>query len=238
MTEKYLVAIPAKNAEKSIGNVVSEARRVVPNVLVVDDGSSDRTGEVARTAGATVVRHEVNRKKGAALKTAFDHALKNGYTAVITLDADGQHLPSDIPNLIAVYEQEQADLVIGSRAHLFEGMVPRRRRANRFSAWAVGFAAGAKSVDDAQSGFRVYSDDFIRQIHGKSDGFDYENEVIVRAGRAHLKIVMAPINLGFIDGVSTSHYKPVQDTLKIFWTVSRTAVGLLFEKQRPQADSR
>src|SRR5687767_12717524 len=109
MTERYLVAIPAKNAEKSIGNVVTEARKVVQNTLVVDDGSSDRTGDVARTAGATVVRHEVNRKKGAALKTAFDHALKNGYTAVITLDADGQHLPSDIPGLIAVYEQEQAD---------------------------------------------------------------------------------------------------------------------------------
>lgn len=227
MPEKYLIAIPAKDAEKTLGKVVSECRRILPHVLVVDDGSSDETGRIAREAGATVVRHEVNRRKGAALKTAFAWALQNGYTAVITLDADGQHLPSEIPKLIAAYESSRGDLIIGSRAHLFEGMVPRRRRANRFSAWAVGFAAGSPAVDDAQSGFRIYRDRLISTVKVASDGFDFENEIIVRAGRGGYKIVMVPIELGFVDGLSTSHYKPVKDTAKIFWTVSRTALRLM-----------
>lgn len=237
MSERYIVAIPAKDAERTVGKVVAEARRIVPDVLVVDDGSSDRTGEVARAAGAHVIRHEVNRRKGAALKTAFRYALDCGYSAVITLDADGQHLPSEIPKLIKAHQQTGADLLIGSRAHLFQGMIPRRRRANQFSAWAVGFAAGAR-VDDAQSGFRIYGERLLRTIQAHSDGFDFENEVIVRAGRAGLRIVMVPVELGFVDGVATSHYKPLKDTFHIFWTVSRTAVGLLFERPRSQGDSR
>lgn len=229
MSDLFLVAIPAKDAEKTVGRVVSECRRILPDVLVVDDGSTDRTGEVAREQGATVLRHEVNRRKGAALKTAFAYALEKGYTAVITLDADGQHLPGEIPKLMKARERTEADLVIGSRAHLFEGMVARRRRANRFSANAVSFAAGAR-VDDPQSGFRIYGDRLLRTIRAGSDGFDFENEIIVRAGRGKFKIVTVPIELGFVDGVPTSHYKPVKDTARIFWTVTRTAVGLLFER--------
>ena len=96
----------------------------------------------------------------------------------------------------------------------------------------AGTHAGAR-VDDAQSGFRIYGQRLLRTIHAASDGFDFENEVIVRAGRAGLLIVMVPVDLGFIDGLSTSHYKPLKDTIRIFWTVSRTAVGLLFERPRP-----
>jgi glycosyltransferase involved in cell wall biosynthesis len=229
MPDRFMIAIPAKDAEKTVGKVVAQCKQLLPDVVVVDDGSTDRTGEVARANGATVLVHEVNRKKGAALKTAFSHALQNSYTAVITLDADGQHLPTEIPKLIRAREDTQGDLIIGSRAHLFENMLPRRRRANRFSAWAVGFAAGA-DVDDAQSGFRIYSDRLIGTIRAGSDGFDFENEIIVRAGRAGFKIVMVPVDLGFVDGIPTSHYKPVKDTAKIFWTVTRTAVGLLFSR--------
>jgi glycosyltransferase involved in cell wall biosynthesis len=224
-----MIAIPAKDAEKTIGSVVAACRKIVPDVVVVDDGSRDRTGEVARAAGAYVITHPTNRRKGAALKTAFTHAITNGYTAVITLDADGQHLPADIPKLIEGFERSGGDLIIGSRAHLMPQMIARRRRANRFSAWAVGFAAGAP-VDDAQSGFRIYSERLLRTVNATSDGFDFENEIIVRAGRAGLKIVMVPIDLGFVDGVPTSHYKPVKDTARIFWTVTRTAFGLLLRR--------
>lgn len=229
MPDKFMIAIPAKNAQNTVGKVASDCRKILPDVVVVDDGSTDRTGDAARAAGATVLRHEVNRRKGAALKTAFGHALQHGYTAVITLDADGQHLPSEIPKLMEARERTGADLIIGSRAHLFEGMLGRRRRANRFSAWAVGVAAGAK-VDDAQSGFRIYSERLLRTVQGKSDGFDFENEIIVRAGRAGLKILMVPVDLGFVDGIPTSHYKPVKDTLRIFWTVTRTAFGVMFSR--------
>ena len=220
MTDRVAVIIPALNAAASLGKVVMDARRQLDPVVVIDDGSTDATGEVARAAGAVLLRHDANRGKGAALKTGFAWALQNGFDAVITLDADGQHLASEIPKFIREHEKGGADLIIGGRAHLFEGMLPRRRAANRFSAWSISIASGVR-VTDSQSGFRLYSANLLRNVKLHTDGFDMESEVIVRAGRRHFRIVTIPIDLGFVDGVSTSHYKPLQDTLRIAWTVLR-----------------
>jgi glycosyltransferase involved in cell wall biosynthesis len=212
--------IPALNAERTIAKVVAESRQHVEPVAVIDDGSSDATGEVARAVGATVLRHDVNRGKGGALKTGFAWALEHGFDAVITIDADGQHLPAEIPKFIEAYEETDADLIIGGRSHLFGQMLPRRRMANRFSAWSIAKFSGAR-VTDSQSGFRLYSARLLRAIKLKTDGFDLESEVIVRAGRRGFRIVTIPIDLGFVDGISTSHYKPLKDTLRIAWTVTR-----------------
>lgn len=215
--------IPALNAERSIAKVVAESRRHIEPVLVIDDGSSDATGEVAKAVGATVLRHDVNRGKGAALKTGFAWALEHGFEAVITLDADAQHLPGEIPKFIATREETGADLIIGGRAHLFPQMLPRRRLANQFSAACISIAAGVR-VTDSQSGFRLYSANLLRAIKLRTDGFDMESEVIVRAGRRKLKVVTIPIDLGFVNGIATSHYKPLLDTVRIAWTVMRTRV--------------
>jgi glycosyltransferase involved in cell wall biosynthesis len=217
---KAFALIPALNAEKTIGDVVRQAREQIDTVIVIDDGSTDRTGDVARENGAAVIRHDINRGKGASLKTGFQYAIEQGYDGVVTLDADGQHLPSEIPKIIQGHVEGGADLVIGGRAHLFGDMLPRRRIANRFSAWTIARCAGVR-VTDSQSGFRFYSTRLLRAIRLHTDGFDMESEVIVRAGRGHFKIITVPINLGFIDGLSTSHYKPLKDTLRIAWTVFR-----------------
>ncbi|HYR30184.1 MAG TPA: glycosyltransferase family 2 protein [Thermoanaerobaculia bacterium] len=215
--------IPALNAERSIAKVVAESRRHVEPVLVIDDGSSDATGEVAKAVGATVLRHEVNRGKGGALKTGFAWALEQGAEAVITLDADGQHLPAEIPKFIAARAETDADLIIGGRAHLFGQMLPRRRLANQFSAACISLAAGVR-VTDSQSGFRLYSARLLRALTLRTDGFDMESEVIVRAGRRGMTVMTIPIDLGFVNGIATSHYKPLKDTLRIAWTVTRTRV--------------
>jgi len=217
---KALVIIPALNAARSIGAVVRDCKAVNNDVLVVDDGSTDRTAEAAREAGAQVVRHTVNRGKGAALKTAFAYALEHGFDVVVTLDADGQHLPREIPKFLAARAEGGADLIIGGRAHLFGQMLPRRRLANRFSAWCIAFASKT-NVTDSQSGFRLYSADLLRAARLHSDGFAMESEVIVRAGLAGFKVITIPIDLGFVDGQSTSHYQPLMDTLRIAWTVIR-----------------
>jgi len=217
---KVFALVPALNAEKSIGDVVRDCRAQLDTVVVIDDGSTDRTGDVARANGAIVLRHEVNQGKGASLKTGFKYAVDNGYDGVITLDADGQHLPSEIPKILAAHQESGADLVIGGRAHLFGEMLPRRRLANRFSAWCIAKCAGTR-VTDSQSGFRFYSTKLLRAIRLRTDGFDMESEVIVRAGRGGFKIITTPISLGFIDGISTSHYKPLKDTIRIAWTVTR-----------------
>lgn len=220
MSERVLAIIPALRAERTVPRVIEESRKFLEPVVVIDDGSSDATGAVARAAGATVLRHEVNRGKGAALKTGFAWALSNGYDGVITLDADGQHLPSEIPKFLREREGSGADLIIGGRSHLFHGMLPRRRNANRFSAWCIAKASGVP-ITDSQSGFRFYSAKLLRAMQFRTNGFDMESEVIVRAGRAGYSIVTIPIELGFVDGLATSHYRPLKDTLRIAWTVTR-----------------
>jgi glycosyltransferase involved in cell wall biosynthesis len=221
VTERFCVIIPALNAERTLPKIVTDARCQLEPVLVIDDGSSDNTGEVAHAVGARVVRHEVNRGKGAALKTGFAWALASGFDGAITLDADGQHLPREIQKFLAAREETGADLIIGGRSHLFAHMLPRRRAANRFSAWCIAKTSGAP-ISDSQSGFRFYSANLLRRLTLRTNGFDMESEVIVRAGRTDLKIVTIPIDLGFVDGISTSHYRPLKDTLRIAWTVTRT----------------
>jgi glycosyltransferase involved in cell wall biosynthesis len=213
--------IPALNAADMLAEVVRGARQCVEPVIVIDDGSSDATSAVARAAGARVLRHEANRGKGAALKTGFVQVLSEGFDGVVTLDADGQHLPAEIPKFLAERERSGADLIIGGRAHLFGQMLPRRRNANRFSAWCIARASGA-GITDSQSGFRFYSADLLRALPLRADGFDMESEVIVKAGRAGLKVVTIPIDLGFVNGIATSHYRPLVDTLRIARTVVLT----------------
>jgi glycosyltransferase involved in cell wall biosynthesis len=221
LTERVLVLIPAFNAVRTVSNVVRECRSILADVLVIDDGSSDATGSAAAAAGARVLRHPQNRGKGAALKTGFAYALEHEYDAVITLDADGQHLPREIPKFLACRGDTSGDLIIGGRAHLFAQMLPRRRLANRFSAWSIA-KASKTGITDSQSGFRLYSAKLLRGVKLRSDGFDLESEVIVRAGRGGFRVITTPIDLGFVDGLSTSHYKPLKDTVRIAWTVIRT----------------
>ncbi|HEX7706646.1 MAG TPA: glycosyltransferase family 2 protein [Thermoanaerobaculia bacterium] len=224
MRRRIVALIPALNAEKTLPAVVVAARAQIEPVVVIDDGSSDATGEVARAAGAVVLRHDINRGKGGALKTGFAWALENGYDGVITLDADGQHLASEIRRFLEAARSEgAADLIIGGRSHLFEQMLPRRRMANRFSAWSIAKVSGVP-ISDSQSGFRFYSARLIRDIELRTDRFDLESEVIVRAGRSGYRIATIPIELGFVDGVATSHYRPLLDTLRIAWTVLRARV--------------
>jgi glycosyltransferase involved in cell wall biosynthesis len=222
--ERIVAVIPALNAERSIGEVIRGTRKELESVIVVDDGSTDRTSAIARTNGATLLRHVVNRGKGRALKTAFAYALQNGFDGVITLDADGQHLPSEIPKLLRARRETMADLIIGGRSHHFEAMITRRRMANQISAWSIAKASGTH-VTDSQSGFRFYSANLIRNVKPRADGFALESEVIVRAGRGGYKVLTIPIELAVVDGVSTSHYRPINDTFRIAWIVLRTTLG-------------
>jgi len=227
---RVAAVIPAFNAATTLEPVVRGAREQLDTVVVVDDGSSDATADVAARAGATVLKHEVNRGKGAALKTAFKWACSQQLDGIITLDADGQHLPREIPKFLACHGETQADLIIGGRSHLFGQMLPRRRIANRFSAWTIAMASGT-NVTDSQSGYRFYSTRLLRAVDLKSDGFAMESEVIVRAGRGGFHVITTPIDLGFVDGQSTSHYKPMKDTMTIALVVARTFFSSLVRRR-------
>jgi glycosyltransferase involved in cell wall biosynthesis len=223
---RVAVLIPAYNAAKTLAPVLRATLEQTKDVTVIDDGSVDGTGDIARSGGAHVLTHPVNRGKGGALKTGFAWACEQGYDGVITLDADGQHLPQEISKFLDCQQKTGGDLIIGGRAHLFGQMLPQRRMANRFSAWSIAFASGT-NITDAQSGYRYYSTRMLRTLRLRADGFAMESEVIVRAGRGGFKVLTTPIDLGFVDGLSTSHYKPLKDTFMIFGVVFFTLLECL-----------
>ena len=222
--QRIAAAIPAYQAAPSVGAVVEGALRVLPDVLVVDDGSTDGTAAAARSAGARVVSLPFNQGKGAALAVAFRTLLGEGFTAVVTLDADGQHLPEEIPRLLAA--AEHADLVLGVRDHLFAEMSGLRRASNRLSSTAISFAAGQR-LSDVQTGFRFYSGRLLAEVGFPESRFEAESAVVVRAVRRGFRVVTVPVRLGFADGRTTSHYRPLVDSLRIAGAVLHARIQAL-----------
>jgi glycosyltransferase involved in cell wall biosynthesis len=224
-TGRIGAAIPAYQAAASVGAVVAGVLRLLPEVLVVDDGSTDGTAAAASQAGARVVSLPANQGKGAALSTAFRDLFGRGFTAVVTLDADGQHLPEEIPKLLAA--AAGADLVLGVRDHLFTEMSGLRRASNRLSSAAISFAAGQR-LCDIQTGFRLYSQRLVAAVGFPESRFEAESAVVVRAARGGFRVVTVPVRLGFADGRTTSHYRPLVDSLRI----ARAVIHARLQAQR------
>jgi len=210
--------IPAYRAATTVGGIVSRARRHLEEVVVVDDGSTDGSGEAARAAGARVLRHSTNLGKGAALATGFAKLLEEGATAIITLDADGQHDPDDIPRFVEAGRRTGADLVVGARADAFAAMSGGRRFGNRFSCAAVRFFRGP-SLPDTQCGFRLYSRRFLESASFRRRSYDAEVELLMRAGLGGYAVVSIPVRVPAADGRATSHYRPWLDTYRMCRTV-------------------
>ena len=216
------VAIPAYEAAPFVASVVARTQRIISDVLVVDDGSHDGTAHVARATGAEVHVLPRNLGKGAALRVAFDILFAEGFNGVITLDADGQHLPEEIPRLLDA--AGDADLVLGTRDHLFDEMSTLRRCSNRLSSRAISWAAG-RAVSDVQTGFRFYSREVIDRAGFPGQRFEAESAVVVRAVRLGLRVATTPVKLGNADGRATSHYRPLSDSLRIGAAVVRSRFG-------------
>ncbi len=215
---KVVAIIPAKDAASTVGDVVRGVASAVPgaDVIVVDDGSADATGERAREAGARVVRHDVNQGKGAALQTGFDAALAAGADAVVALDADGQHDPAFAPKLLAALDG--ADVVVGSRNADRTGMPWLRKATNDVTSWWVSRLAGQR-IEDSQSGYRAIKAPVLRAIRPQSRRFEFESEFLVAAARAGFRIGAAPIPTLY--NAPGSHIHPFRDTIRFIRFVLR-----------------
>lgn len=213
--------IPAYNEEGRIEPVIRGANQYLP-VLVVDDGSRDCTAVVAETAGAMVLSLTPNQGKGAALRAGFRKALEEGFEAVVTLDADGQHDPEEIPGFLQVYDEQQADLIIGNRD--FKDMPPIRRLANTLGATTFSWAIG-QPVPDNQSGYRLLSRRLMMALdEGTEPGFEFELEMIVICVRNGFVMVWVPIRT--IYAGESSHIDPVHhltNFLRVAWKTRRAS---------------
>lgn len=219
-----LALIPAHNESPRIAAVVEGAARHLP-VLVVDDGSADDTAAVAEAAGARVLRQPENLGKGEALKAGFRRALAEGAAAVVTLDADGQHDPAEIPAFLAARDRATreggaVELVIGARE--FGAMPPSRRLANTLGKQVLRWATG-REIRDNQSGYRLVGRRLMEaMLASEEPGFGFEVVMIVECVRRGWAIEWVPIRT--IYGAQKSHIHPVTHLalfLKLAWRIRR-----------------
>jgi glycosyltransferase involved in cell wall biosynthesis len=214
------IVIPAYNAGATIEGVVRESLLAGYPLLVVNDGSDDDTAERVGRLPVTLLSHQQNRGKGAALRTAFAWALQQGFVGMVTLDADGQHNPAAIPLLVATARQQQLDILLASRYAQFQEMAGLRRHWNRFGAWCMKTRTGF-AIDDSQSGFRYYSALLLRAVSLEKTGYDLEMELLMKAWQGGFAIGSLPVPARVADGRATSHYRPVRDTWRICMTFLR-----------------
>ena len=194
-----ILIVPAYNEERFIGSVVIKARRHVDIVIVVDDGSTDATADIAAEAGALVERLGTNQGKGVALNHGFRKALSLGADVVVTIDADGQHLPDEIPLIAQPAQRGEADIVVGSRYMDERSDVPGHRVFGHRLFNLLNRGVSGISLTDSQSGFRAFSARALRAMNLHSHGFSVESEMQFLAREQKLKMVEVPIVIQYLD---------------------------------------
>jgi len=191
--EKIWIVIPAFNEEKKIGRVIKNLKKDnFKNIIVVDDGSQDKTGNIARKCGAKVYTHIINRGLGGALNTGITAALINHAKIVATCDADGQHDTADIKRAIKVLKEKNLDVVIGSRLINSRGM-PLSRKIINFGANIITYLLFRVYVSDTQSGLRVFTKEAAEKIKIKTNRMEVSSEIVNEIGRNKLKFEEIPI---------------------------------------------
>jgi glycosyltransferase involved in cell wall biosynthesis len=195
-----IAVIPAYNEERFIGSVVLKTRQYADAVIVVDDGSMDATGKIAEAAGAVVVQHRQNLGKGVALSTGFCRARELEPAVVVTLDADGQHLPEEVTRVVAPVLDGQADIVVGSRYLEKKSKVPLHRIWGHIVFNFLTNRVSGVPVTDSQSGFRAFSPLALCALSSfHSNGFSVESEMQLQAREHSLRVTEVPVTIHYCD---------------------------------------
>lgn len=194
MEKKIIAIIPAYNEASEIENVVRKTLEKVNCVIVVDDGSSDNTGDLAFNAGANVISHSFNLGKGMALNTGLKVALSCNADIVVLIDGDGQHSPEEIPNLVSKIIDENLDIVIGSR-YLKKNKIPTYRKLGLYILNIVTNLGSGIIVTDTQSGFRALSKKALKLLHFNENGLSVESEMQFLAAKYTLSVGEIPIEV-------------------------------------------
>lgn len=194
-----IALIPAYNEQRFIGSLVLAVRAYVDHVVVVDDGSRDRTTEIAQLAGATVVQHAVNQGKAAGVNSGFAYVRQLNPAVVVMLDGDGQHNADDIPQVIAPVLEGRADLVVGSRFLSIKSDIPAYRQVGQHGLTLITNVASGVRIGDSQSGFRAFSARALQGLSFGQGGFSIESEMQFLAREHKLQLVEVPISVVYAE---------------------------------------
>lgn len=211
-----VVLIPTYNNEKTLKKVIDSVRQYSPNIMVVNDGSTDSTPHIlAQEKDLHIISYTENRGKGYALKTGLREAINLGYKYAITIDSDGQHYAEDIHVFVNEIKENPNALLVGARNLNAENMPSKNTFANKFSNFWYKVETGIK-LSDTQSGYRLYPLDFIKKTRFITRGYEFEVEVIVRAAWSGLVVKNVPINVFYPKAEErVSHFKPLRDFTRI-----------------------
>lgn len=216
---KDWIVMPAYNEERSIGRVLDALKREGwRNIIVADDGSRDRTAEIARSKGALVVSHGQNMGLGAALRTGLNKARELGADCAVTFDADGQHDPKAVHALVQALNN--ADLVIGVRQHLG---IPLHKRVGNFGLNLITYLFSGV-LTDSQSGSRAFSKRALELIRIRSNRYEVSSEIIIQAKKRGLRLQEVPVNC-FYTKYSKARGTTIASGIKIFWRLLRQKVS-------------
>lgn len=213
-----VAVIPAYNEEKNIKDVIRGVKKYVDTVLVVNDGSIDRTAEIARKEGAIVVTHIKNLGLGASLKTGIEGAIRLGADIIVTIDADGQHDPNEIPKLVEALRT--CEIVIGSR-ETGKDMPFIKKMGNLVLYWITKILFNV-SIKDTQSGFRAFKSEVYNKIKWESPGYEVASEIVINIGKSKVKYKEIPINTIYIDKYKGT---TIIDGIKIFMNMLKWKFG-------------
>lgn len=211
-----LVAVPTYNNATTLGDVLSRLLSQGFHVLVINDGCTDNTEEIlSQCSGITIVRHPKNIGKGAAIRSAFEWALNNGYKYVVTIDSDGQHYPEDLPLFVESIQKNPDTLLVGARDLEAKNMPKRNTRANRWSNFWFKVTTGI-TLEDTQTGYRLYPIRRLQNISLISGKYEYEMEILVRASWRDIPIKSIPIRVYYPSQEKrVSHFRPLRDLMRI-----------------------
>ena len=215
---RILAVIPCFNEETRIADVVRRCLRHTDAVLVVDDGSTDETAARAKGAGAVVISHVRNRGKGVALNTGYDYAVRHGFDAIVTLDGDMQHDPSEIPKFLDAARPDDVHIVLGCRMTDVSRMPAIRRWTNRTTSRFVSWLAG-QTMLDSQTGYRLIKRAVLESVCCVTRNYDAESEILIKAGRKGFRVVEVPIATIYRGGKSS--ISPLWDTLRFVRLILR-----------------
>ena len=210
----FCVIVPTYNNHKTLKKVLDSVLYFTPNVIIVNDGSTDSTPEILKSyAELTQIHHPENLGKGRALRNGFRKAIEMKFEYAITIDSDGQHFASDIPNFIAEIQNEPNSLLIGSRNMTQENVPKKSSFGNKFSNFWFKFETGIK-LEDTQSGFRLYPLNLIPKKF-YTNKFEFEIEVIVRSAWKGITVKNIPIQVLYDPAERVSHFRPFRDFTRI-----------------------